>query len=937
MSQTSSTIKLIFDGSAAGVTRAAAQARKALKGLDDDNSKLNKTVDKLTPSLQQVGKAVAYLGAASSAVPTIGGLAGALGQLAPAALLLPGALLGGAAAMGTFKIATAGMGDALKAGLSGDMEKFAEATKDMAPEMQNAAKAVSAFKPQIDDLKKTVQGNFWAGFSADITKLGNTYLPIFKAGMGGIASEFNIAGKQAFTFLQSAQAIGSINNILNKTRDAFGSMRGVLTNVVSGFLQLANVGANFLPRLSAEIQTASEKFAAWAKSIAASGQLEDMINGAIQGFKDLGGIVGNVGSILGSVFTGLGGVVESPLAKIRELTAQVAEFMKTAAAQDGLRALGETLQVVGDVVGKVVLTAFRELAPTLVKLAPVAQEVARTLGDLLVSALETLGPLIRGVADVFNAFPGSAGAATTAVVGFVAAVKAIKAVNAVTDLLGLQRAFGGVSAAAGEAGKTAGITWGKGFVGTLGLIGVGVAGTVLLDKILPKDAAVTHGSQAARDMLGEMAKVFSGEQGNIFRTWDVAKWISNPIAMAVEVGSRELQKLFQVANSAIPPINFNVNTGPAQSQVVDFMNRLKGLTGEININGRTESAAQALADIIQAINQGQGTVILNGQPVPVQDALKQVIDLINSSVGLVNVNGDFKLAGDALAAWLTKANSSTATPTLNADGAPAYETVGGWTRLAEGTVGMAALNANPAGANTQLGGWKGRAEATTGTAGLNANPAQANAQTSGWQGRANSTTGTSKLNADPGQANGQTSGWQGRANSTTGMAKLDANTSAATSAVNAWKAWASGIVVTVKAVLQKIGFANGGPVLAGFAGGGAISGRGTGTSDSIPAMLSHGEHVLTAREVAAAGGHAAIFALRRSLSKGQVPRMYATGGRAATGGAVSGASAFSIPTPQVAVSVHIGNQEITDIVRTQIATSNRQTRRTVGMGAGTTF
>jgi hypothetical protein len=55
--------------------------------------------------------------------------------------------------------------------------------------------------------------------------------------------------------------------------------------------------------------------------------------------------------------------------------------------------------------------------------------------------------------------------------------------------------------------------------------------------------------------------------------------------------------------------------------------------------------------------------------------------------------------------------------------------------------------------------------------------------------------------------------------------------------------------------------------------GGPIVGPGTGTSDSIPAMLSNGEHVLTAREVAAAGGHSVIESFRKSLVRG-----YANGG-----------------------------------------------------------
>jgi SLT domain-containing protein len=74
-----------------------------------------------------------------------------------------------------------------------------------------------------------------------------------------------------------------------------------------------------------------------------------------------------------------------------------------------------------------------------------------------------------------------------------------------------------------------------------------------------------------------------------------------------------------------------------------------------------------------------------------------------------------------------------------------------------------------------------------------------------------------------------------------------------------------------------------------YATGGAVSGPGTGTSDSIMARLSHGEHVWTAAEVAAAGGHANVAALRSAALGGDTVRMIGANGRYADGGAVVGA------------------------------------------------
>lgn len=67
--------------------------------------------------------------------------------------------------------------------------------------------------------------------------------------------------------------------------------------------------------------------------------------------------------------------------------------------------------------------------------------------------------------------------------------------------------------------------------------------------------------------------------------------------------------------------------------------------------------------------------------------------------------------------------------------------------------------------------------------------------------------------------------------------------------------------------------ATGGPVAIGvqpFWEGGSVLGPGSGTSDSILARLSNGEHVWTAREVEAAGGQEAVARLRKNVLKHRI-------------------------------------------------------------------
>lgn len=62
-----------------------------------------------------------------------------------------------------------------------------------------------------------------------------------------------------------------------------------------------------------------------------------------------------------------------------------------------------------------------------------------------------------------------------------------------------------------------------------------------------------------------------------------------------------------------------------------------------------------------------------------------------------------------------------------------------------------------------------------------------------------------------------------------------------------------------------------------YAPGGGVWGAGSAKSDSIPAMLSNGEHVLTAEDVKRMGGQQGVYAFRAALKNGTIPG-FAPGG-----------------------------------------------------------
>ncbi len=91
----------------------------------------------------------------------------------------------------------------------------------------------------------------------------------------------------------------------------------------------------------------------------------------------------------------------------------------------------------------------------------------------------------------------------------------------------------------------------------------------------------------------------------------------------------------------------------------------------------------------------------------------------------------------------------------------------------------------------------------------------------------------------------------------------------------------------------------GGHRIGGYkAAGGPIVGAGTGTSDSVAIMASNGEHMWTAAEVQAVGGHGAMAQMRSAaLSPGQ---RYAGGGAVSRTTQVVQSHTWSSPAPAVA-------------------------------------
>jgi phage-related protein len=290
------------------------------------------------------------------------------------------------------------------AGAAGGANAYAAALAKLSPNARAFVEAVKALGPEWDKVKNAVQDRLFAGLAVDVRDLAGKYFPVLKTQLADIAGGFNGMAREGVKALLAPSAVSAVNAVLHDTSVTVGNMRPALADVITGFLGMSRIGSSFLPQIGLEVSAVAAKFKTWVADNPA--KIQSMIAGAIKGFKDVAAIAGNVGSVIHSVFSGLAlGNGGGFLASLRETTAALAEFMKTAAAQDGLRALGEMMAAAGGAMRDILLAALQALAPVIVALSPFIQELAREFGEHMVGVIHILAPLLLGLANTLSAHP----------------------------------------------------------------------------------------------------------------------------------------------------------------------------------------------------------------------------------------------------------------------------------------------------------------------------------------------------------------------------------------------------------------------------------------------------------------------------------------------------------------------------------------------------
>jgi phage-related protein len=279
---------------------------------------------------------------------------------------------------------------------------MADAMSKISPEARKLVSAILAQSSAWRDVKFAVQDALFSGLSDQIAPLARTWLPLLKAGMVGIAQELNRMAQGLIAFLKTSEATSAVKTIFDNTKQALHNMGSAIVDIIKAFLALASVGSSFLPGLATSFANLAAHLRDVAQASRDNGSMKTWIQESIATARKLFELLGNIASIIGTIFTAFDTAGGGALNNWTDMTDRLDKFLKSAQGQDVLHALATALSAIGKAVTDVLLGGLKALGPAFVVVSPLIVEFARIVADELVVGLKALGAILFVVAKVLE-------------------------------------------------------------------------------------------------------------------------------------------------------------------------------------------------------------------------------------------------------------------------------------------------------------------------------------------------------------------------------------------------------------------------------------------------------------------------------------------------------------------------------------------------------
>lgn len=368
--------------------------------------------------------------ASAAFMPTLIALGVELGAaLAPAAVALgatiPAAISTMVGAMAALKLATNGVGNALKFAFDpAKAKQFDAAMKKLSPSARGFVREIQKLHPAFHQLQQDVQNVFFNQLEGTLTHTARNLLPVLHRGLVSLSVDLGKIGSNLITAFGSNRSRNEIAQIFTNAHNAIKPFIPALGHVAGAFLSIAAAAGPLVTSLSGGFAGLLSKFSAFINEAADSGALSKFFSDALVILRQLGGLLGSVLDLVGSIFTALQAQGGQALGFIGTLIKDLAAFFATAQGQQTLATVFLLLN-----------TALQALQAIIVPLLPAIATLINSFGGGLVTALAKLTPYLQSVATWLGKHPDLLKAAAAAWLVYRGALIAVAAYEAIVDAL----------------------------------------------------------------------------------------------------------------------------------------------------------------------------------------------------------------------------------------------------------------------------------------------------------------------------------------------------------------------------------------------------------------------------------------------------------------------------------------------------------------------
>lgn len=388
-------------------TRVAGWARSAVTAIGGWFSSLFTAISgwastafaQLKTAFEGIGKAAGAAGPFLQAglfaalIPLVLGLGGALAQLLPLLLLLPAAIATLVSIIAPAIVAFKGFGEAVGAGLSGDVEKFNEALKKLTPNARAVAKEFVKLGPMLKEIKARTQDALFEPLRGTIAPLAKTLLPALSNGMAVAGKALGRLLAGFAKMLATPEVISAINALFATTERILDKLGPPLANLFGALFGTVEGGLPWIERLVDTIAEGINKFANWLREIKQTGQMQSWLTQAWEAAKKFWDLLVSLGELVGSLF-GAGGNegltwIENLTAAVQRLTA----YFKSAEGIEFLENLVSWMDEGGDLMktGIDLLTGLFKIISKLINIAQATPGFFRDLWKSIKDVAAAIG------------------------------------------------------------------------------------------------------------------------------------------------------------------------------------------------------------------------------------------------------------------------------------------------------------------------------------------------------------------------------------------------------------------------------------------------------------------------------------------------------------------------------------------------------------------